>query len=200
VELVNHLHVSERLRSLGIENPAVHYVAVYESSARDLTIGLEVARSKRPVVLVLSSYSGVSWVIKEANSGDLRAVVYVPAVGTEIRGVDANKVALLPVGVSIGTYQVEARCSCAGGHFHCENDGNLVATKAVVEQITGAPLASFNGAYSKDAFAIPGMLVDAAALESNRVAAKRQKVERQKCERRGNPDFDALFEESPDEG
>ncbi len=201
VELLNSVHAGERLRSLGIQNPEVHYVGVYESSARDLTIKLPVAPSKRPIVLVLSSYSPVSWVINEASPGNVRAVIQGSAhPGGEVRGVNTRKVAVLPVAGRIGSYEVNARCSCIASNYHCESNGHLLETKATIERITGAPLASFSGAYSKDVIAVPGMVIDAQAEESNRIVAERQRVERENCERQGNPDFDRIFEESPDEG
>jgi len=188
--------IRQQLLDRNLADADVHYAGVYESSAKDLTIKLNVVRSGKPVVLVLNSYDSVSWVVNEAAPGNVRAIIYSSSKpGSDVSGVDPRKVLVQEQSGGIGTYELKPRCSCTAAHYHCENSGNLLSTIADVERVTGAQLKSFNGAYSIEAFPVPGMAITEVAREQDRAASEQEKRNREQCARQGNPDFDKMFDE-----
>jgi len=185
----------DRLSSLGLKNPDVHYVGVYESSAQDLSIQLHVARSSEPVILVLSTYDPVNWVVHEEKAGTVRAVIYGGSnLGSEVTGVDTRKVLVLPY-ARVGSYELKPRCTCTGTDYYCENSGSVLNTTSAVEELTGWKVVSFTAAYSAKEASIPGTLLTAEFKQGVQVAVEDAARGAAQCRKRSNPDFDTLLEE-----
>lgn len=188
--------VQERLSSLGLKNPEVHYVGVYESSAQDLTLHLQVARSREPVILVLSTYDPVNWVVHEEKPGTVRAVIYGGSnLGSEVTGVDTRKVLVLPH-ARVGSYEFKPRCSCTGTDYYCDKTGSVLDTATAVETLTGGwKMVSFTGAYSAKEAAIPGTLLTEELKQDVQGAVQDAARGAAQCRKRSNPDFNTLLEE-----
>lgn len=119
---VNRGELSGRLRAFVPEDAVVQHVAVYESGSLDNTILLTLEPSSVPVILALSSYSAVRWVINNPQKVDVRAIVYgsyAPGVRIQMKG-DAKDVPRLLLEGGLGSYDAAPRCHCVGGLFHCE--------------------------------------------------------------------------------
>ena len=74
-----YLEASEIRARLGEALPAdvtLYYAGVYESSAQDMSIVLNLEHTQGAVALVLSSYSPVRWHLSNPFGVDVRAVVY----------------------------------------------------------------------------------------------------------------------------
>lgn len=181
-----------------LKDAEVHYVGLYDTNSKDLSVRVNIASSPRPIVLVLSSYEAVKWVLEEANPGTVRAIVHGSFTpGSQVTGVDTRRVPILRYQGRIGTYDLKPRCACHAAHYHCENSGTLLTTLGEVEKLTGAPLASFNGAYSAVRFFVPGRIVTAELKAEVRAANEQEDSNRQRCRANANPDFERMFDEAP---
>ena len=171
-----------RLAELAPANAVVQFAAVYESGARDNVVTLNLAPSRVPVVLVLSSYSAVRWVINNPDQVDLRAIVYgsyAPGARVQASGRD-GKVKLVPVQGGLGSYDTAPRCHCVGGLFHCEG-GSLATTVQTLSSLLGFPVTGFAGEYSPKALLLPAITVTPELMADARATLERLGQERSEC-------------------
>ena len=104
----------------------VYYAGVYESPSKNLKTVVNLERTARPVLLVLSSYSPVKWYLSNPYGVDVRAIVYGSSKpGATLAGEISDAVIRFPAGSRIGSYDVSPRCRCVAGHFHCEGKGTV---------------------------------------------------------------------------
>lgn len=171
-----------RLQALAPPNAVVQLAAVYESGARDNTVALKLAPSADPVILVLSSYHAVRWVIDNSAKVDVRAIVHGShAPGSRIQTDERDKsVPRLRVEQALGAYDVAPRCTCTAGIFHCEG-GSLGATAQSVALLTGFELKGFAGEYSPHRLAVPEIVMTPQVLADARLALEQQGKAQAEC-------------------
>lgn len=124
----------------------VRAVGVYESAEGSHGIGkartpgavrVFVARSKRPVVLVLSSYEPVNWVLQLQDGAKVSNVLLSSYYGSQAYGAVGARID------SIGTQ-----------HAYKRGSPDFDALDAQVQRFTGKRIGSFQGAYSGTSFSL----------------------------------------------
>jgi hypothetical protein len=148
----------------------------------DNTILLTLEPSSVPVILALSSYSAVRWVINNPQKVDVRAIVYgsyAPGVRIQMKG-DAKDVPRLLLEGGLGSYDAAPRCNCVGGQFHCEG-GSLNTTVQTVSSLLGFPVTGISGEYSPKALAVPKVVVTPAVMADAKAALEQMGKERNEC-------------------
>ncbi|GGE49958.1 hypothetical protein GCM10007421_25330 [Halopseudomonas oceani] len=193
-----YLEVSEVRARLGEALPAdvtLYYAGVYESSAQDLSIVLNLERTEGPVALVLSSYSPVRWYLSNPFGVDVRAVVYgAYKPGSRLDGDLPESLLRLPAKSRIGSYRVREDCSCTAGTFHCSG-GSLGPTLSALKGLTGVSLSGFSGSYSASALAVPATRIDEAFLAQLAADEGNIASQRAACKAENDPDFETLLGE-----
>lgn len=179
---VGRSELRERLRSVVPENAVVQHVAVYESGSLDNTILVTLEPASVPVVLVLSSYSAVRWVVNNPEKANLRAIVYgsyAPGARIQMKG-DAMDVPRLLLQGGLGSYDATPKCHCVGGLFHCEG-GSLNSTVQTVSSLLGFPVVGVSGEYSPQVLAVPKVVVTPAVMADAKAALEQIGKERHEC-------------------
>ena len=176
--------LNARLHALAPANSVVQFAAVYESGAQDNVVVLNLAPSRVPVILVLNSHKSVSWVIKNPQRVDLRAVVYGGhAPGSRIQThKEDDRVPRLLVEGELGSYDASPRCTCVGGLFHCEG-GSLLGTVQSLSAMLGYSVAGVTGEYSPKTLNVPSIVVTPEVLADARSALERIGNARRECEK-----------------
>ncbi len=190
--------ISKKLRKVIGGNIETNFVSVYESSKRDLSLVVNIQRSMNPQVLFLNSYSPVKWNISNPYNVDIRAIIYRSfSPGAMITG-DINSSAILlatkeKLGKSFSRpYQ---KCSCHGGHFHCEG-GDILSTRDVIEKVTKSQLNGFAMTYSTDSLNVPETQLDDDYLSKLENILENNKKLKETCESKNSPDFENMFKSS----
>ncbi len=134
----------------------VFYAGVYRSGADDFILPLNILKNERPIVLVLSSYSFVKWLINNPYQVDIKAIIYAShEVGSEVMGASSNT-KLLPAEKQIGDYKLKSRCQCqASGKLSCDT-----VISPVIKQLTGQKLGGLAGDYNPEYLNIPTHILD----------------------------------------
>ncbi len=181
-EAVSRSELRGRLKTLAPPNTVVQYAAVYESGARDNTVVLTLAPSRTPVILVLSSYSAVRWIVDNPDKVDVRAIIHGSrSSGSRVQANFRDKgTPQLLVAQALGSYDVAPQCRCVGGHFSCTG-GNLGATVESLSELLGFPVAGFSGTYSPKALAVPAIVITPEVMADARAALEKSSEERGQC-------------------
>ncbi len=170
------------------------FAAVYEPAGRDHSVQLDLRPADAPLVLILSSYTPVRWVIRNPHDVDLRAVAFGShSPGSELAGDLEPGVKRIPFRGQLGHYSRMPSCNCSGSSFHCEG-AELFSTQAAVEAATGLVLHGFSGQYQAQTLPVPDLVMTAAALAPLRQQLATIAKERAACQRQTAPDFEALIE------
>jgi len=117
-------HIKEQLAGELPEKHDVYHATVYESSTKDLSLMVKIEKSRRPIVLRLSSYSAVAWEIYNPHNTEILAIVYgAYAPGSSISGDIAESVLRYPAygrlqGANYKRSSHQCRCSADGNR--CE--------------------------------------------------------------------------------
>lgn len=186
--------VAGELQRHGIANAEVHYVGLYESAAKDLSVNVNVGKLDRDVLLVLSSYSAIKWIIKNPLSTRIKAIVYASFTpGSEVAGVDERHTLVLPLREMIGNYRVEPRCDCAAGNYHCEGSATLLSIRAEIEKMTGNHMVGFGGKYGAESMPVPDNAITAESLEKSARLEEVEANKRNQCAKKADPDFENLM-------
>lgn len=155
----------------------VFYAAAYESGQQNLSLPLNILENDRPIVLVLSSYSAIKWVINNPYHVPIKAIVYAShEKGSSIVNA-APTTQLLPAEKRIGDYKLKAQC-------HCQDNGQLACRSSIsddIQRLTGQALRGFAGEYDPQALTIPARIL---SDRFQRIAAtydKRFSKQRQAC-------------------
>lgn len=133
--------VLEEIRKQGLARAEVHVVGLYECRGKKALV--EVNQTKKPVILVLCAYEGVTWSVQTAEGAD---VVQVIASGYHKQSVEGIDAPLL-------SYSYDERTEAADGNSfyfytydHDEDHYQNMVSK--VRQLTGKRVTSFQGRYS----------------------------------------------------
>lgn len=210
IELENHYHTTdffvnftdiitpmsaEQIRYYFYENQQdlgefdVFYAGAYESDAQDLTVSLNILKNGRPMVLVLSSYRAIRWVINNPHKEDIKAIIYAGyEKGSTILDASPNT-KLLPAEKRIGDYKLKAYC-------RCQEDGKLSCQSAISDEIkalTGRKLLGFAGDYNPLSLNIPTNVLDERFQRIAEVYDKKFSKQRQACLKKMSPTSDDLL-------
>lgn len=169
------------------------YAGAYESGNKDLSIPLNILPSKKPIVLVLSSYSVVKWVINNPHNVEIKTIVIGSYdKGTEVRNNDKATQLLYAEG-QLGGYQLGVKCQCLpNGNFHCDYDKGIATD---IEQLTGHKLNGFSGKYGAKQFDIPDSLLNDGFRDALELKNEKIKKQRQACTKKYNPNFEHILQE-----
>ena len=168
---------------------------MYESSSQNLDIELNIEPIKGPMVLVLSSYSTINWIIKNTHKADIKAIVYGSySPGTSVKGDVASTTLLLSSKKRLGSFRKQASCSCSGGSiFHCEGSG-LMPTIRSLESLTKNKVVGFSGKYGASSLKIPEEVIDQSFTDGLQKADAEKEKARLACKKKANPDFESLLD------
>lgn len=187
--------ISEKLQVLNKDEIETNLVSVYESSEKDLSLVVNIKKSNKSQVLFLTSYSPVNWQISNPHNVKISAVVYNShAPGALVTGDIKKGTAVFATKERFGRapHNPYPKCSCRGGHFHCEEDGPLSSIQAI-ENITASKLNGLNAIYSADSIAVPEIIIDEDyMLKLNSIIEKNKKLE-ESCKKENSPDFENIF-------
>ena len=171
----------------------VLYAGVYESRNKEQTVTLKLAKSTVPVVLVLSSYDAVEWIVKNPHRVKIEAVVYgAYKPGVEVEGDLPKGTPVWAAESRFGSYSFEERCSCHGAHFHCEGSNGLDVVEGI-EAMTGKTVLGVSGLYGADALSLPAEPVTQAWREAKRKEKSAIEAQRDACQKEQNPSFEKMF-------
>jgi RNA polymerase sigma factor (sigma-70 family) len=132
----------------------MHVVGVY-GPKDDVNHGItvEVRRTARPVVLVLTSYYEVAWHVKPAAGARIKQVIVSGYYPQEVNGI--------PAGVPVtNTSWYPSDGSRRTGGFFWEWEGDTVEYREMVRKLnadTGLPVATFQGEYQGERFVVDGV-------------------------------------------
>lgn len=188
--------IRQNLAKLTSKNSEVLFAGVYESSEKDQSIELILNKNKKPVILVLSSYDAVNWVIKNRYMTKVEAIVYTAyKPGVEISGDIPKDIPILAYNRRIGSYKMKKDCTCinGGANFHCEGSSGDETIKRI-ESFTGKKVFGFSGKYGTDALLLPNTVLTKEKkkeFKDELVMIEKQRVE---CRRKSNPEFEKIFE------
>jgi hypothetical protein len=135
-----------------MEAAEVYYVGVYESSAKDVTIHVDLAETKKPAVLWLDSYSAVDWIL-DGPSDSLYAVVlssFSPGARVTGKKIDHR----FDLKSSVGVHNETMRCSCMSQFFLCEDKRDLISVAKGLHDVIGNELTAYAVNYSAERLAI----------------------------------------------
>ncbi len=186
--------INAQLKSNLLGDYQVYYAGLYESSSKDLMTVVNMQKTARPVLLVLSSYSPVKWYLSNPFGVDVRAVVYGSyKPGSTLAGDISDSVLRFPARSRIGSYDVSPECRCVAGNFHCEGTG-MMTTVAALKTLTEKPLTGFAGQYSAVSLRLPEVRVDDRYLEELKTTMSKVGADREACKSKNDPDFETMFE------
>jgi hypothetical protein len=191
VEKLDDVALASRLKSQDGKFGGVYYVGLYESSRKDTSVDVTISQTDGPIILWLTSYEAIDWNIVSLNPGSI-VVVSSYAPGSRVRGPDIKQV--YHSQGSRGLYGLSKQCSCVAGTFHCEGDQDLNDVAERLLSATGVPLSGYATEYSASALTVQPY--DSAL--SLRISAQRDadRVARDQCVRKANPDFDKMMDDA----
>ena len=171
----------------------IHYAALYESASKDQSVVLNIDKKNKPIVLFLSSYRPIKWVVSNPYMATIKAIVYGGySPGSTVVGDLGKSTLLLPSTKSFGSYTSEPTCRCTAGHFHCQGS-SLLSTKNRIEQLTGHALTGFSGKYSASALKVPQIIINEKYVEDQKLNNEKIKLLRSSCAKQSDPDFEKIF-------
>ena len=189
--------MQKELKKHTSKNSKLLYVGAYESSKKDQSITLKIAKSKKPIVLVLSTYSTVDWIIKNPHKVKIEAIVYTSyEKGVGISGDISKETVKLPYkGRNIGSYSMKRTCSCINGGavFNCSGTDGLHIISSV-ESLTGKKLSGISTKYSLDTVMVPNIIIDKKFKKELKENKKRNEKMRKECQQKSNPEFENMFD------
>jgi hypothetical protein len=128
-----------------LDDPELVIVGVYEATSTDIDVSLD--RPGPGVILVLSAYEPVHWVIDVAAGTDLQEVVLN---GYNEHTVEGEGTAVVTDRSGIGIHLEACGYAYPDDGMGCDTD-NLIAG---AESLTGADLTGFGGCYSASSFTV----------------------------------------------
>lgn len=156
----------------------LYYVGLYESSAQNAAVDVELPETDRPIVLWLNSYSAIDW--KLPPDHNISAVILGShSAGSRVHGNAVKRV--LHTKTYIGVSNKSTTCTCSGigkPHFHCEYKRDLTDAAKRLLALTGSRLDGYAVTYDADRVKITAYdeTVEAAIYSQQRLneKAKRQ--------------------------
>lgn len=171
-----------------------HYASLYKSAEPDKTTILNIEKSTKQVVLVLSSYQPINWYISNPFNTKIGAIIYGSYDGGSKLSGETSSIGQIQLKGKIGLYDREQNCRCQSGYFHCEHNDNLTTTIKKVESFGTGSLTGYTIAQSASYLKVPQNPVDnPLLLELQAYTAKLDRLKKE-CKKRNSPNFDKLFD------
>ena len=172
----------------------IYYAGLYQSSSKDHSVILNIEKTTKPVVLVLSSHSPIKWRISNPFMADIRAIVYGHyGSGATVVGDVSKATMVLPSEKLLGSHTLAPKCSCSSGRFHCTGT-SILATKTAVEELSEYSMSGFSVRYSAASLRVPEVIVNETFLQELDKNNQERDQLREDCRRQSNPDFERMFE------
>ncbi|WP_373036848.1 hypothetical protein [Sulfurimonas sp.] len=187
--------IKKELKRHTSKNSDVFFVGVYESKKNNQTITLKIAKHSKPVILVLSSYDSVGWIIKNPHKVKIEAIVYsAHKPGVEVKGDISDSTPILAYNGRIGSYSMEKRCSCINGGavFNCDGQNGL-DTIRTIENLTLKKMFGYSVEYGADTFIVPNTLLNTEKRQELKDNLKDVEKQRKECQAQSNPEFENIF-------
>lgn len=194
-KLYSRNELKQALKKLSSKNSKLYVVGTYESSKKDQSIRLNIAKSKSPIVLVLSNNDVVDWVIKNPHKVKIEAIIISSRkVGVEVHesGLKADQIIRLKDPIRT-TYKLDKTCNCHGGaNFHCEGQDGLDTLKNI-ERAMGQKVDGFSGKYRSSDFMVPSKLIDAKMIKQLGLEKTKNDYLQKSCQKKKDPSFEKMF-------
>lgn len=186
--------VKQILADKSSKKSKVLHVGVYESRKKDQSIDLLLEKQDDPVVLLLSSYESVEWVIQNPHKVKIEAIIYSShRPGVEIKGEIPKDIPIIAYAKRFGTYSTEKKCSCHGAIFHCSGSNGLEMIETI-ESLTDKKVLGFSGQYGTKSLMVPEVMITDQWKAEQKEAAIEIESQRKACQKEINPSFEKLFE------
>ncbi|WP_310441979.1 hypothetical protein [Sulfurimonas sp.] len=188
--------IKKELNEHTSKNSEVVFVGAYESSKKDQSITLKIAKHSKPIVLVLNSYDSVEWIIQNPQNVKIEAVIYSAyKSGVEVSGDISKSIPIFAHKDSIGSYSMEKKCQCINGGavFHCDGS-NAIDSINAIETITGKKMFGFSTKYGADTLMVPNIIVDEKKKKELNEELEKIELQRQGCQSKSNPEFENIFD------
>lgn len=167
-------------------------VSVYESNSFDTRIPITFADENEPILLLLSSYSGVEWNLNSMPEWVRGVVVASYESGTRAVGVPESVPLVYLKDYLDLPYRLQPECGSFGGYAHCEHTG-LVGIDAVIEPIFETTPKYFSGAYNTPGLTMPDLSISD-DLRKNITTSYEAWKDQQRSEKEKKADFEGLFD------
>ncbi|NCP67669.1 hypothetical protein GW756_05365 [bacterium] len=192
VERISKERLPEWIKLNRLDSLSLGLVSVYESNSFDTRIPISFADKNEPVLLLLSSYSGVEWNLDLMPEWVRGVVVASYENSTRAVGVPAS-VPLIYLNDYLDLpYRLQPECSSFGGYSHCEHTG-LVGIDAVIEPLFATTPKYFSGAYNTPGLMMPDLSISDDLRNNIRTSYEKWK-DQQRNEAKKKTDFEGLFD------
>lgn len=174
----------------------VWYAGAYESGEFQGKIYLDIQKNDIPVILVLSSYSPVEWVVRNPYNTQIKAILftgYTPGSEVNTWNTSIPVYELWKYFFDDIVYEILPICYGEVGYYHCEwNIQQLDRLNDFIEAMFGKTLKGFSGGYNPDTLSLPeDILTETRYTE---ISQQQQKLFQDKEEANTPIDFENIFE------
>jgi hypothetical protein len=168
------------------------FASVYESNRMDHQIEIDLQQSDTPVILFLSSYGPVNWVINDTDETQLKTILYSSyKQGSQITIDSAIPTLKLKWDHLSYATTLVPDCREAGNRMHCEGEKDFPRLTKQIDRLTlGKKLDGFTGIYDDDVISVPKVILDAAKYKN--IQDQRDAIERRK-KQLANRSIDNLY-------
>jgi len=153
--------IRKLLRSAAPATHHLHYVGINRSTDPSGAVHLNLVHSKQPVVLVLSSYQPVSWVIDNSHNNEIAAIVYGSHhPGSSVSGKISEDTKLFNAENRIGDLTVAQSCHCVtSGVFQCTGS-SVTDTVEILQNLSSNGLIGISNGESVVKIDVPQRYID----------------------------------------
>ena len=188
--------IRQRIVKDGLADHNVYHVAVRNVPGKILTLNVDLKKSDGPLVLVLSSYEAIDWVINNLHGAEIRAIVYGDSeshqFGSSLSG-DIDGVAVqVQSTLRIGGYGMSQKCGCNAGYYSCWVDDVGDKVTAIAD-ITNGLLRGYTEEYSASALTIPRVKLDDEGRFEAETRLLRRAEAKSQCAQEHHPDFENMI-------
>ncbi len=167
---------SEVAAKLKGQNFDIWLAAIYESDVNDNKVVVALEKSKKPLVVMLSSYRAVRWEVSNPHNNKILAVL----VFNPISSINLKENVYLVNRVYDDNTKI--RCDCVGGgsDFHCDG-GDISSKNELIKKDFGQNLSGFSGSHDAIMINLPSTLVDESVFAKDAELKKQIEIDREKC-------------------
>ncbi|WP_321779493.1 hypothetical protein [Sulfurimonas sp.] len=187
--------LKKELKKYNLKDSQVLFVGAYKSDTKSQSTILKIAKSSKPIILVLNSYHSIEWIIKNPYKVKIKAVVYSSRhSGVVIKGDISKSIPILQYQNTLGSYSMEKKCICVNGgaSFHCEGRNALNVLKDI-KKVIGKKVFGYSTKHRADTLMVPNTIFDTKKKkELEKEIVKNEKL-RKDCQKKSNPEFENIF-------